>query len=407
VMSLRSYPCIVPRQPNTTHDASVDQHPVPALMMLQKDVPWVWYPIRAAVMSIAAMACFTVGIYKELKYYLGFAERPTHDTFGQPFTKGPMCDLNTPVTQEGYELMHSWAMYEDSFAYNKFVIKNASCVPNIVSGKIHVNASGIKEIVKDTVYFNDGRKQSCDVILACVGYDMVFPFLEDKMRPKNSVRDLYFHMLHPDPDLISLSFIGFARPSTGGIPICSELQARYWSLLLAGQRTLPSDVAERACKQAKREEEALHLSKELKAVVLHHEYSFPLAMEIGCTPKPADLWKHGGLSLILKALTSNTYPNMLRLSGPGAMPEEAMKGMRGAVSSVNALTGAKYLLQNALIDLGIMKATSRGYTYETGPDGTWFHTYFYKECGASKLSAPDPKWRFDARHDQSLLEDAA
>lgn len=41
----------------------------------------------------------------------------------------------------------------------------------------------------------------------------------------------------------SLVFIGFQRPAFGAVPPLSELSARYWALLLTGERTFDAAAA--------------------------------------------------------------------------------------------------------------------------------------------------------------------
>ena len=59
-----------------------------------------------------------------------------------------------------------------------------------------------------------------------------------EIAPETVRRGLFKHMFSPRWRE-RMAFIGFARPGFGAIPPISELQARYWALLVAGKRVLP------------------------------------------------------------------------------------------------------------------------------------------------------------------------
>lgn len=69
-----------------------------------------------------------------------------------------------------------------------------------------------------------------------------FPFLEQWNAPlaleARNVRNLYKHCFHPEYRE-EIVWAGFTRPGVGAIPPISELVARYYALLVSGERTLP------------------------------------------------------------------------------------------------------------------------------------------------------------------------
>lgn len=71
--------------------------------------------------------------------------------------------------------------------------------------------------------FEDGEEVEADVVMCCTGYQDRFEFLSEELgSDRINVRTLFKHSVHPDYD--NLALIGWARPASGGIPACSELQ---------------------------------------------------------------------------------------------------------------------------------------------------------------------------------------
>uniref|UniRef100_A0A7S3K059 Flavin-containing monooxygenase n=1 Tax=Aureoumbra lagunensis TaxID=44058 RepID=A0A7S3K059_9STRA len=396
-MSIRSYPFILPRQPDKAHTLSTDSHPVIILAALSQPIDWYLRPLRAIVLILgtAVTSClYLIGSFLFRNNSDKEESKPKLDSFRQPIDNGPMIDLNTPSTKEHFELMHSWAMFDKTCPANKFCTKNATCVPNIVSGKLQVNASGIKTFEHNKVIFNDGTSADCEVLLACIGYDDAFPFLDSKYHPPQGVRSLYLHAFHPDQDLCSLSFIGFNRPSIGGIPLCSELICRYWALLISGQRSLPADVAVRAKVQARKETEQFALSPGVNSLMFLPDFLHEVVHQIGCEPNIPTILKYGGFHLLLKILTANPIPHLFRLKGPGATPELSAKAIFVSEGSVDFWFGVWLALQNALADLGIKRVPAyslHDYSYNHGQT---YRDYFFKYCGLSNLDAPLDKYKY-------------
>src|SRR5262249_50170027 len=100
----------------------------------------------------------------------------------------------------------------------------------------------IERLEKDHVVFTDGSTFECDTIICCTGFKPTFPFLE-KFDPDLAVqvsnpRTLFKRIFHPRYKA-GLGWIGFERPAIGNISLCSELQARYFALVVSGEQDLP------------------------------------------------------------------------------------------------------------------------------------------------------------------------
>ena len=124
-------------------------------------------------------------------------------------------------------------------------MKNASFLPNVFSGKLALNASGVARFGARSVILRDGTAiQDVDAVICCTGYDTRFPFFEDdslKAFPPNGPRGLFRHCIRADVGA-SLCFIGWVRPMSGGVPVCGEMAGRYWAALMCGRCALPAGL---------------------------------------------------------------------------------------------------------------------------------------------------------------------
>ena len=235
-------------------------------------------------------------------------------------------DENTPRTKELVQLMSKWHAAEDSSWINKSVTKNITFMPNVLNGKIDVQRGEIARLTAKHAILQDGTLVECDAILFCTGYKDSFDFLHESLRPpQNDVRQLFFHCIHPQVGE-SLVFVGMARPTSGAIPGCSELVARYFALLQSGKRSLPPNVAQLAAKNAAREDAIFTKSPNLRALVNPFDFFDGLAKLIGCyqSPwayifRPLDFWRYMvGLNGLAR----------YRMVGPHACPEQSEKWLR-------------------------------------------------------------------------------
>lgn len=90
--------------------------------------------------------------------------------------------------------------------------------------------------------FGDGSTFECDVIVACTGYKNTFPFAEETHPDINEYgqnpRLLYKQIFHPNYGS-EVAYFGFARPAFGSIPPTSEMQSRFYSMVVNGDLNLP------------------------------------------------------------------------------------------------------------------------------------------------------------------------
>ena len=110
--------------------------------------------------------------------------------------------------------------------------KNDDFVSNVIDGRIQVFApSELRCIEGNTVIFDDHSTLEVDAIVFSTGY-------EESSIPDNWIKDveisdirqLYKHAFHIDLGR-QVAFFGWARPRQGGVPVLSELLARYFALL--------------------------------------------------------------------------------------------------------------------------------------------------------------------------------
>jgi len=165
----------------------------------------------------------------------------------------------------------------------QFLTKNDKFVPKLLDGTL-IEKPGISHIDGRTVHFTDGTEvEDIDTIMLCTGFVDSFPFLPKEIKI-TSMRDLYKHAFHPAV-APSVAFIGFARPTTGGVPACSEMVARYWSLILSNKRKLPDGWKDRIAAEKEVEEKQFTLSGRISTLVFWGEFMEAMGQHIGCSPQ--------------------------------------------------------------------------------------------------------------------------
>lgn len=246
------------------------------------------------------------------------------NNLGQPLYP-PKLDLFTEATKETIDYLNEWnrKSHKGQGSYSQRIIfcKNVSFIPNILNGKIHVNDSGIEGIDGKTVYFKDHTASEFDCVVLCTGFDHDFSLLRGVDIEDNNVRSLYKHAFHPDYDG-RLALIGFVRPFSGGIPICAEMQARYFALLCSGKLALPVDVRDRIREDKAWEEKWTELSaRHFEAIPSQVLFLDSIAKEIGCLPSCKELVEEP--ELLLKLWFHSFNQSCYRLTGPHNMGEDA------------------------------------------------------------------------------------
>ncbi len=96
----------------------------------------------------------------------------------------------------------------------------------------------IERIDGSTVHFTDETSGDFDLIVYCTGYQVSFPFLDDRVvRAQDNHIDLYRRVV--DPEHPGLYFLGLIQP-LGAIMPLAEIQAEWVADLLEGSAGLPS-----------------------------------------------------------------------------------------------------------------------------------------------------------------------
>jgi len=121
------------------------------------------------------------------------------------------------------------------------------------------------------------------------------------------------------------AWIGLVRPGFGGIPPLAEMQARYFALLVSGERVLPG-----AAQMRQDIEQAARLDCEqypddagrVNALTDHLRFLDSMATVIGCQPPLGKLFLTEPATWA-KVLFGPLNGAQYRLAGPGAEPELA------------------------------------------------------------------------------------
>lgn len=238
-------------------------------------------------------------------------------------------DMFAEATKETIDYINEWNRKahkgQGSYAPRVILCKNVTFVPNILNGKIQVNETGIRDIKGHTVYFNDNTIREYDCVVLCTGFEHDFSLLRGVDIPNNDVRNLYKHAFHPDHDG-TLALIGYVRPYSGGIPICAEMQARYFAQLCSQKLALPKNVRERIHDDKVWEERWTNLSPRAKEAIPSQIFFMDsMAKEIGCLPTCKALADDPELMMKLWFYTFNQ--SCYRLMGPHSSPEKARESI--------------------------------------------------------------------------------
>ena len=225
------------------------------------------------------------------------------------------------VEDETAKAVADWNIKAGDY-FNHFFTKNEVFFKSVVNGTLGVNSSGIDYLERDAVVFKDGNKIKIDAIMLNTGYKDEFPFLEGIQIP--DIRQLYKHSIHPDLGP-NVTFIGWARPAVGGIPACSEMQARYFALLCSNKLQLPNQerLLKLIARHALYENEVYFRNPNVRTLVHYNRYMNDYASIIGCSP-----WS---LSTFLDPILTyrlwfgSQMPVIYRLKGPHCMPDTARK----------------------------------------------------------------------------------
>ena len=249
---------------------------------------------------------------------------PTTNPFGEPVDP-PKLDYATLHTDENFEVIRTWnrRSHPDGNRTQRTIFaKNVTFIPSIVSGKVALNDSGIASSAGNAITFKDHTTTEFDTIVLCTGFTTERLAIGDLEVKEGNVRNLYKHFLHPEHDGTA-AFIGFVRPFSGGIPICAEMQARYFAQVCSGKLTPPANIDELIGREKEWEEHFTALSpnhpESIPSQVL---YLDSLAKEIGCLVPMSMMMRNPKLFIQLWFGTFNQAS--YRIVGPHNMGQAAL-----------------------------------------------------------------------------------
>ncbi|MEO0339577.1 MAG: NAD(P)-binding domain-containing protein [Bacteroidota bacterium] len=219
------------------------------------------------------------------KFFLG---KPT-DTFNKgmlwlpEFIASRLRRLSLKIQVGNYE---DYGLQNPNFPVTKsHPTLNSELLYKIRHGKVQPRR-GIQSIMGKTVTFTDDHQGEFDVIIAATGYKIALPFFEkDFMNFEEANRiPLYLRMFHPDHP--SLIFVGFTQPQGAVWPL-SDLQAKLGANYVAGNYTLPENIAQLANQEAEEISKAFLAHKRHVLEVHFHPFAKKIEKQI---PKDAPLW---------------------------------------------------------------------------------------------------------------------
>lgn len=192
----------------------------------------------------------------------------------------------------------------------------------------------------DRAVFADGAEVPVDAVVYCTGYrpgpSLLPPSTVDEADGPpvpRSTRDLYKLTIPPDhPDV---AFVGFARGQIGAITLSTELQARWWSLLVSGKRRLPTPIEMRRDVRSLR-----HRGRRFhQPTRTTPGFAYSIARrEIGCEPDMFRLFltdRRLWYAVLLGPICADHF----RLRGPHATPDSA----RAQLTMAHAIQSRDYI----------------------------------------------------------------
>jgi hypothetical protein len=167
---------------------------------------------------------------------------------------------------------------------------NSDFIDFVRHGRIQPRPA-IERLAGDAVIFTDGRRDEFDLICACTGFWITFPFLDTALVDFAGVKrvPLLFRMMHADYP--TLYFIGLFQPA-GCIWPLADHQARLACAEMLGKYTRPADMRARIDRERKRARhhysDGLRHSTEVDYLALRNELKAALkqaGIDIGAPPQ--------------------------------------------------------------------------------------------------------------------------
>jgi hypothetical protein len=220
-------------------------------------------------------------------------------------------------------LVREWELMRGGFPGGALT-NSDGFLKDLISGRTGINLFGVESISDHYITCGDGAIIPCDAIIFCTGYADLFPFFCDDPRiteAQRNPRQLFKHMIHAEIGS-TLSFIGFARPIAGGIPMVAELQARYFAMLCSNKRRVcTTELVATIESDARKEDAYFYVQRNMPSLIVQADYRKWMAKEIGCWPTVTFWMRHPRLWRKYYFTATNAF--LFRLVGPGRMVEQA------------------------------------------------------------------------------------
>jgi cation diffusion facilitator CzcD-associated flavoprotein CzcO len=114
---------------------------------------------------------------------------------------------------------------------------SSELLPRLGHGDIAVKPNIDRFAGGNTVRFADGGEEEVDLVVYCTGYEIAFPFLDERVfAARDNRMPLYRRVVAPERP--GLYFVGFVQP-LGPIMPLAEAQAEWIADLLDGRASLP------------------------------------------------------------------------------------------------------------------------------------------------------------------------
>jgi dimethylaniline monooxygenase (N-oxide forming) len=260
---------------------------------------------------------------RKLARLLRIGEKSSKNNLGQPLHPLKL-DMSTEDTPEHRKAVNDWNdkshRSEGNWSQRAIFSKNLSFIPALVAGRITLKDCGVQSFEGNRARFGDGTSEEFDLVILCTGFKRDFSAVGLAVKD-NNVRNLYKHCFHPDHGG-RLAVIGHVRPFSGGIPMCAEMQARYFAQLCSGRLSLPANL-EAVIEQEKQWEDFWTSCSPRHPEALPSQIMFldSIAKEVGCLLTPGELMRSP--RLLVRHWFGSFNQACYRLKGPHAMPKVA------------------------------------------------------------------------------------
>ncbi len=210
------------------------------------------------------------------------------------------------------KLVQQW-IYERKSFMGKFLTKSDVFLNDIIHGRLEIKKDEIDYLTKNSVVTKRGETIEADVIVLNTGYKTTFDYFAQGKDFENP-RNLFKHMIHPKHGLL-ISLVGWARPTQGGLPACSEIQARYLAQVLSGHKKLPGVKKMNTIISRDRHfnEQFFSDSVNIKSLVNYHDFMNDMSKLVGCRPKYFNI---RDFSFSAKLFFGSHLPVFYRLNDP-------------------------------------------------------------------------------------------